>query len=389
MAASTWTSASADAAVEAAVAAIRSSRAMVALAIAGGGSGVIPRLLTRPGASRTVLEAQAPYGRRALTELLGAEPASRCSAETSRELAQAVYRRALRLRETPHMPVLGLGATAALVTDRERKGSHRVHVAVVDGFQSWEATVHLRKNARTRAEEEAVAECVVLHTLAEAMVGGGIDIELHSDERLQTGATALAHYRDVIASGEQPWATVDAAGRVRAGGPLPGAVVPGSFNPLHEGHAALLEAARRRSTGHAVYEISITNVDKPALTAAELDARLAQFRGRTPVVLTRAPTFVEKARLLPGTAFAVGADTAARILEPRYYGGADGMAQALAELRELGARFHVAERRVGERLLRLDDLRAPPSAADLFEAIPASEVGVDISSTELRNQRGA
>ena len=321
MAASTWTSASTDAAaVEAAVAAIRSSRAMVALAVTGGGSGVIPHLLTRPGASRSVLEAQVPYGRRALTELLGAEPASRCSAETSRELAQAMYQRALRLRETSHIPVLGLGATAALVTDRERKGSHRIHVAVVDGFQTWEATVRLRKNARTRAEEETIAEHVILRTLAEAMVGGDADAAVDSDVPLRIETAPLAHSCDVIARGEQPWATVDASGCLRAGGPLPGAVVPGSFNPLHEGHAALLEAARRRTTGSAVYEISITNVDKPALTVAELDARLAQFRGRAPVVLTRAPTFVEKARLLPGTAFAVGADTAARILEPRYYG---------------------------------------------------------------------
>ena len=360
---------------------------MVALAIAGGGSGVIPRLLTSPGASRTVLDAQVPYGRRALTELLGEAPASRCSAETSRKLAQAVYRRALRLRETSHTPVVGLGATAALVTDRERQGSHRVHVAVVDGFQSWEASAHLRKDARTRAEEEAIAEQVILRTLAEAMVGGGIDIELHSDERLQTGATALAHYRDVIAGGEQPWATVDHIdGRVSAGGALPGIVVPGSFNPLHEGHAALLEAARRRSTGVAAYEISITNVDKSALSAAELNARVARIPRYAPVVVTNAPTFVEKARLLPGTAFAVGADTAARILEPRYYADADGLAQALAELRELGARFHVAERRVGDRLLRLDDLLVPPTAADLFQPIPDSEVAIDISSTELRNR---
>lgn len=359
---------------------------MVALAIAGGGSGVIPRLLAIPGASRTVLEAQVPYGRRALTELLGAAPASRCSPDTSRELAQAVYRRALRLRETPHTPVVGLGATAALVTDRERKGSHRVHVAVVDGFQSWEASAHLRKDARTRAEEEVIAEQVILRTLAEAMVGGGIDVDLHSDERLQTGATALAHYRDVIVGGEQPWATVDTDGRVRAGGPLPTILVPGSFNPLHEGHAALLEAARRRASGNAAYEISITNVDKPPLSAAELDGRLVQFHGQAPVVLTRAPTFVEKARLLPGAAFAVGADTAARILEPRYYADADGLAQALAELRELGARFHVAERPVGDRLLRLEDLLVPPTAAGLFEPIPASEVAVDISSTELRNR---
>lgn len=363
---------------------------MVALAITGGGSGVIPRLLTRPGASRTVLEAQVPYSRLALTELLGAEPASRCSAETSRELAQAVYRRALRLRETPNIPVLGLGATAALVTDRERKGSHRVHVAVIDGFQCWEATVRLRKNARTRAAEEAIAEGVILDLLAEAMVGGGMDIELHSDERLQTGATVLAHYRDVIAGGEQPWATVDHIdGRVSAGGALPGIVVPGSFNPLHEGHDALLKAALRRAPGNAAYEISIANVDKPALSAAELVARVAGVPRYARVVVTNAPTFVEKARLLPGTAFAVGADTAARILEPRYYGGAAGLAQTLAELRELGARFHVAERRVGERRLRLADLRVPPSAADMFEAIPASEVGVDISSTELRERGGA
>ncbi len=360
---------------------------MVALAVTGGGSGVIPRLLTRPGASRTVLEAQVPYGRRALTELLGAEPASRCSPQTARELAQAVYRRALRLRESPQLPVLGLGATAALATDRERKGSHRVHVAVVDGFQCWESTVRLRKNARTRADEEAIAEGVILGTLAEAMVGGGIDIELHSDERLQTGATALAHYRDVVAGGEQPWATVDHIdSRVSAGGALPGIVVPGSFNPLHEGHDALLAAARRRTAGQAAYEISIANVDKPALSADELVARVARVPRYAPVVVTNAPTFVEKARLLPGTAFAVGADTAARILEPRYYGGAEAMAQALTELRELGARFHVAERRVGQGLVRLDDLQVPPSAAGMFHAIPASEVRVDISSTELRNR---
>ena len=391
MAASTCTSASPDAAaLEAAVDAIRSSRAMVALAITGGGSGVIPRLLTSPGASRTVLEAQVPYGRRALTELLGAEPASRCSAETSRELAQAVYRRALRLRESPQTPVLGLGATAALVTDRERKGANRVHVAVVDGFQCWEASAHLCKDARTRAAEEAIAEGVILHILAEAMVGGGVDIELHSDERLQTGATALTHYRDVIAGGEQPWATVDHIDcRVSAGGALPGIVVPGSFNPLHEGHDALLKAALRRASGSAAYEISIANVDKPALSADELVTRVAQVPRYAKVVVTNAPTFVEKARLLPGTAFAVGADTAVRILEPRYYGGAEEMAQALSELRDLCARFYVAERRVGERLLRLDDLRVPPSAADMFEAIPASEVEVDISSTELRERGGA
>ena len=128
-----------------------------------------------------------------------------------------------------------------------------------------------------------------------------IEIPLEADERWSVTTAPLAHVRDVIARGDQPWATVDRTGRARAGGPLPGAVVPGSFNPHHDGHSALLEAARRRTDGHAAYEISIANVDKPMLSATDLDARLAQFRGRAPVVLTRAPTFVAKARLLPGS----------------------------------------------------------------------------------------
>ena len=37
------------------------------------------------------------------------------------------------------------------------------------------------------------------------------------------------------------------------------------------------------------------------------------------VVVTRAPLFVEKARLLPGCRFAVGFDTAVRLLMPQYY----------------------------------------------------------------------
>ena len=40
----------------------------------------------------------------------------------------------------------------------------------------------------------------------------------------------------------------------------------------------------------------------------------------------------------------------------------------------------------GGARLRLDDLPIPPSAAGMFQPIPASEVGIDISSTELRNR---
>ncbi len=363
---------------------------MLALAVTGGGSGVIPRLLTRPGASRSVLEAQVPYGRRAVAELLDAAPKSRCSPQTARDLAVSAYERARRLREAPTTPVLGLGATAALATDRARRGPSAIYVAAVDGFSAWESSIRFRTGARTRAGEETVAERAILSTLAEAMgVGDPVNLRLEPDEPWSIERHELAHPRVVLESAEQPWATVDREGVARSGGPIPGAVVAGSFNPYHAGHAALLEAARRRTDQKVAYEISVTNVDKASLTAVELDRRLAQFRGFEPVVLTRAPTFVDKARLLPGCAFVVGVDTASRILEPRYYGGSEGFQRALAELREFGARFHVAGRLVGDRFRRLEDLEVPDAAADLFGAIPESEARVDISSSELRDRRNA
>ena len=90
---------------------------------------------------------------------------------------------------------------------------------------------------------------------------------------------------------------------------------------------------------------------------------------------------------MPGAAFVVGADTARRVVEPVYYGGEPAMRAALRELRSLGARFVVAGRLEHGRFLQLRDLQLPPEAAGLFEAIPATELRVDVSSTELRRGR--
>jgi hypothetical protein len=103
--------------------------------------------------------------------------------------------------------------------------------------------------------------------------------------------------------------------------------------------------------------------------------------------LTQAASFVEKARLFPGTVFVVGADTAARVIVPRYYGeSAAAMCDALTEIAGLGCRFLVAGRvdRDG-RYISLDDLPVPPEFASLFAGIPRSDFQLDISSTALRN----
>jgi hypothetical protein len=71
---------------------------------------------------------------------------------------------------------------------------------------------------------------------------------------------------------------------------------------------------------------------------------------------------VDKARIFPGCWFVVGADTAERIVDPRFYGGdRDSMLLALDAIRRKGCRFLVAPRladpKAGAGPLRtLDDI---------------------------------
>jgi len=178
-------------------------------------------------------------------------------------------------------------------------------------------------------------------------------------------------------------------GRLVQGAPIPAALLPGSFNPRHAGHVGLATVAAEMVGGAVHFELSAVNVDKPPLSADEIRRRIAQFGGQGTVELTRAPTFLEKARLFSGVTFVVGADTAERLVAARYYGGSDvRMHAALEEMAGLGARFLVAARvDATGRVSTLADVAVPPRFARLFAEIPESRFRVDTSSTALR--RGA
>ena len=78
---------------------------------------------------------------------------------------------------------------------------------------------------------------------------------------------------------------------------------------------------------------------------------------------------------------------AARIIEPRYYGGSDAaLRSALVHIRDQGCRFLVAGREIADRFQTLADLQLPAGFSDLFDEIPASAFRADISSTELRSR---
>ena len=67
---------------------IHASPVMAVLAVAGGGAKALTWLLATPGASRTVLEAVAPYSTASLADFLGHEPEGVATSDVAVEMAR-------------------------------------------------------------------------------------------------------------------------------------------------------------------------------------------------------------------------------------------------------------------------------------------------------------
>jgi len=374
-----------DAALTECVARFHAQPTRWALAITGGGVRLGGWLLGVPGGSRTILEIQTPYDTPATDAYLGRVPDSYCSPQAAILLAERALQRARWL--APRQPVVGFGCTASLRSDKPKRGAHRAHVATVGdvGTRVW--SVVLEKDARTRDEEDDLVARLGLHALARGVGLAAPPVPIRPGEHIDVEETPSAEPLARFLADEGGTLCWLPDGRQMLGDmPLPRALVAGSFNPLHEAHVALVRAAAQHTGGPAAFELSVENVEKPPLDPAEVRWRAGQFRYRHTLWVSKAPRFVEKARLYQGVLFAVGADTAERLVQARFYGeGPDRMECALGEIRERGCRFLVAGRVDATGAFQtLDRLPIPPAFRDLFESLPESAFRFDVSSTALR-----
>jgi nicotinamide mononucleotide (NMN) deamidase PncC len=336
--------------------------------LTGGGTSILTELLGTSGASRTLLDARIPYSNAALAELLGGPPEQACSEATARAMAMRAFQQARQLGSTQPF---GLGCTASLATDRVKKGQHRAHTAV----QTASATFVARWTfSDTRAVEETTLSELLWAKLAHVL-------ELDRKLAGSVDATAIQQtagkpaWQALILGDSRAHPTADHDGKL---------LMPGAFNPFHEGHRIMLGIAEELTGLDGAYELSVANVDKPFLDYREIEARLTQFD--RPVWLTQLATFLEKARHFQGAHFVVGVDTLIRIADPRYYGNDRVRDEALLELHEYGARFVVFGRELEGGFKILGDVASqlPDTlVADSIE-VKAERFQNPISSTALR-----
>jgi len=344
----------------------------------GGGSGALHSLLTTPGASRFVADAQIPYSPKALERLLGEKPEQSVSPITARKLAAQAFENSPPAEGCPKggvgFPGIGIACTSALQTDRARRGDDRAFICIKTAER--EKLYSLYFFEASRAEQETLLSDWLLVLIAQAV------------------------------------------------GAERGLMLPGSFNPIHCGHIGMLKAAEEITGLRGVFELSAVNVDKPDISEEEIIRRASSIRD-IPVALTRAPRFTQKAKLFPNTTFVLGHDTAERLIEYAQDGEWDVHAPQRSCFHILGTSFLVAGRQlrcgtekfqtleiVGagddrahrarlqnlqtldnaagavprrSRFQTLEKLVLPVGFESLFESIPESKFREDISSTALRN----
>ncbi len=155
---------------------------------AGAGSLALHWLHAVPGSSRTLLEARDCYAPRSLAAVLSAPPTRAVSVETASAMATWARRYAADLAEAP-WPLLGVSCTAAIATDRARRGADRAVVAARSASNTRIYELFLDKERRDRAAEEELISRLVVLAIAEGCGVGQMNLALGPEEALR-----VTHY---------------------------------------------------------------------------------------------------------------------------------------------------------------------------------------------------
>lgn len=349
------------------------------LHVTGGGSGLLSDLLTTPGASASVLEASIPYGSASLRDLIGGFESS-ADIGTAGALGVTAFARARELAGESMSQLFGFGLTAALQTERSRRGENRAHMCVQTLRSTSRLTIQLAKG-RGRSAEEAFVARLALEFLHECLLGSG-----EYRPRLAEGDTASIEEASAdqhlisLVWGDVPSLCLGKSGK------RPKALLSGAFNPFHAGHAAMILYAQRRLDCPVALELCIANADKPPLDYVEIDRRVGALVHRGDLWLTRLPLFTQKAKVFGDVTFLVGTDTLVRIADAKYYRDESDREEKFRRFADRDVRFLVFAREFGGSFQALGDLSLPQSLSVLCEGVPEEEFRLDLSSSQMRSE---
>lgn len=407
-----------DATIVKRVRAIHAKPHKVVLFCTGAGAGLPQLLWVTPPASATILDAQFSYHPRATDKLLGRKPEKYCERETALALATAAYARGQELLEgtdEADTPILGLGLTAAVRSEKIKRGEHRVHIAVKGSDVIRVVSVTFAKGHLSRIGEGRLCDLLALNLLLAHLEIPQVPMspELHidanpecsrtSDDQCVLGAELVGGAGNASVNSdlfERPvfWPD-ERRGTIDELHPDRHILYPGSFDPLHYGHEGIAQTVERATGRQAVFAITQKHPTKGLIAVDEMLRRAKQFAWRWPIVLTQDDAlYIQKARKFPGFGFAIGADVMLGILDPKYYvEGITELRSVINAFEMLGTKFYVNSRMVdgelmtAERALEICEARKQHPQLETRNLLGTLFVPVtgrwDVSSSTIRARR--
>ena len=355
--------------------AIHESPYKFVISSSGGGTNAISALMGVPGASQSILESYVPYSRESLDIHLNKTPDHYCSQATSLHMASLAYKKALKISNIDKKYLFGIAVTASLRSNYNKLGEHRFHIALQNQKQTVVINCVLKKNKRSREEEENLLSTFILNLISKSCA-------------LDFGYPQVSDDIEIIeVQGKNDWIDLidDKVGFISNTTNKPELIFPGSFNPLHKGHLKMKKVAERKTGMDLYYEICIDNVDKPPLTFFEISNTINQFENDS-WVLTKAGRFIDKAKLFENATFVIGYDTLRRLFNEKYYENSKIMKENLMIFDDFNINFLVFGRKDFDKFKSLEDVDIPAELKPRFTGFDENTFRDDISSSEIRKK---